>query len=119
MAAAPPKLRILALHGFASNAFHFNRRLGSFRKATGAVAELHFLNAPHLVQPVSVTLGLEARDDLVDENTPLEEQPRAWWRANGQGQSQYDGWPETLAFLNDALAEHGPFDAVLGFSQGA
>lgn len=117
MSSTPRKLRILALHGFASNAFQFSRRLGALRKACHDTTEWHFLNAPILVQPVSVTLGLEARDERVTEATPLEEQPRAWWRADDET-GEYVGWSGTLDYINEALEREGPFDGVLGFSQG-
>ena len=77
-----------------------------------------FINGPHLVQPMSGLGGLDGPDvEKVDDNTPIEEQPRAWWMARDDG--TYDGWDTTVSFLNAQLAEHGPFDAILGFSQGA
>ncbi|KAJ7563540.1 hypothetical protein O6H91_03G114500 [Diphasiastrum complanatum] len=36
-----------------------------------------------------------------------------------QYQTQYEGWPETWHYLQKVFAELGPFDGVLGFSQGA
>ena len=84
------------------------------------VAAFYFINGPHIVQPISGLSGLDGpdgHDSVVDEKTPLEEQPRAWWKARDDG--TYDGWDETVSFLNEQLEEHGPFDAIMGFSQGA
>ncbi|KAK0555369.1 hypothetical protein OC846_001209 [Tilletia horrida] len=114
-------LRILALHGYTSNAFIFNKRLGAIRRACRDVAEFHCINGPHLVQPFSAAQSLDAPEESegkkVDENTPLEEQPRAWWKADDDG--NYLLWPETVEFLNGVFEKEGPFDAVCGFSQGA
>ncbi|KDN45605.1 FSH1-domain-containing protein [Tilletiaria anomala UBC 951] len=113
------KLRIACLHGYTSNAFIFSRRCGAIRKACKDVAEFHFINGPHLVQPISGLGGLDgpSEREVVDETTPLEEQPRAWWRA--QDDRTYSGWDETVEFLNAQMAETGPWDAIMGFSQGA
>jgi hypothetical protein len=36
-----------------------------------------------------------------------------WWHLN------FRGWEQTLDWVTDYLVRHGPFDGVLGFSQGA
>lgn len=84
------------------------------------VAEFTFINGPLLVQPITAAGDLDAPDGdddkPVDENTPIEEQPRAWWRADDDG--KYLDWDKTVAYLNNVLESDGPFDAVWGFSQG-
>ena len=40
-----------------------------------------------------------------------------WWDKSEAG--VYAGLGQTLAYLSRLEAEHGPFDGVLGFSQGA
>lgn len=43
-----------------------------------------------------------------------------WWNATGEGQlKRYVGFHESVEFLRAFIAQNGPFDAVLGFSQGA
>ncbi len=83
------------------------------------VADFHFINGPHLVQPISGLGGLDSPEghDTVDENTPIEEQPRAWWLAKDDG--SYEGWEETVSLLNKSFEELGPLDGIMGFSQGA
>ena len=57
-------------------------------------------------------------------DAPLELPPRAgdslgmrcWWR---HGSSTFEGWDTTLASLERAWDERGPFAGVIGFSQGA
>ena len=41
---------------------------------------------------------------------------RCWWR---HGSSTFEGWDTTLASLERAWDERGPFAGVIGFSQGA
>lgn len=83
------------------------------------VAEFIPLNGPHLVQPITSPSGsLDAPEpsEEVTEATPIEEQPRAWWKAKDDG--TYTGMEQTVEFLNQKLKEEGPFDGVFGFSQG-
>lgn len=84
------------------------------------VADFTFINGPILVQPITSTGDLDAPEteegNVIDENTPLEEQPRAWWRSNDDG--EYLEWDKSVAYINEVLAKEGPFDAFWGFSQG-
>lgn len=121
----PEKMRILALHGYTSNAFILQRRLGAIRKACRDVAEFTFVNGPIRVEPITAPAqSLDAPDrqsSIEDESVPLEEQPRAWWRADDQG--RYLQFDDSIEYLNDELQretkDNGPFDGVFGFSQGA
>ncbi|KAF0686291.1 Aste57867_21897 [Aphanomyces stellatus] len=44
-----------------------------------------------------------------------------WWNyvEEAPGKHVYVGWQNSLAFVQDQVATRGPFDVVLGFSQGA
>ena len=46
-------LKILAFHGYTSNAFILQRRLGAIRKTCRDVAEFVFVNAPIRVEPIT------------------------------------------------------------------
>lgn len=120
-ASSSRKLRILALHGYTSNAFILQRRLGAIRKACKDYAEFVFVNGPIRVEPITdAAESLDAPDRVskaTDPTIPLEEQPRAWWRSSDEG--VYLQFDETIEFLNKEFAQHGPFDGVFGFSQGA
>ncbi|XP_032072223.1 esterase OVCA2 [Thamnophis elegans] len=105
MAGAPGagELRLLCLHGYGQNAERFRARTGALRKALRGRARLLYLDAPHR---------------LPDDGEPpgAEGEPRAWWPEGGPG------GPEPGAALRAvaaALAERGPVDGLLGFSQGA
>lgn len=119
-AGATRKLKILMAHGYTSNSFQFFKRSGAIRKACRDVADFTFINGPLIVQPITSAGDLDAPDvedgKLVDENTPIEEQPRAWWRADDDG--NYLDWDKSVDYINDVLHKEGPFDGIVGFSQG-
>ncbi|UZJ52490.1 hypothetical protein CBS101457_001810 [Exobasidium rhododendri] len=120
MAVTPRKLRIMALHGYTSNAFVLQRRMGAIRKACKDTADFVYLNGPIRVEPITSTQSLDAPENsqsALDPDLPLEEQPRAWWKASDDG--SYTLFDETIDFLNEEFIKQGPFDAVFGFSQGA
>lgn len=89
--------RLLALHGYRQNAAVFRAKTGAMRRALRGVAELVYIDAPHL-----------SGDDG----------GRAWWHSNDDG-SRYAGMQDSLEHIATTVEERGPFDGVLGFSQGA
>ncbi|XP_062448565.1 esterase OVCA2 [Rhea pennata] len=103
-------LRLLGLHGYRQNERRFRERTGALRKALRGRVELVALSAPH---PVPGGDG-DSDDD-----------PRGWWFSGpGTFEAQEEaaapaGLEESLAAVAAALAERGPFDGLLGFSQGA
>ncbi|XP_051491948.1 esterase OVCA2 [Apus apus] len=105
-------LRLLGLHGYRQSERRFRQRTGALRKALRGRAELVAFSAPH---PVS---GGDEDDDGDDP-------PRGWWFSApgvfeaGDAAAAPAGLEESLAAVAAALAEHGPFDGLLGFSQGA
>ena len=109
----PPKLRILCLHGYAQNATFFRKRTGSLRTSTKAIAEYHFLDAPF-----PATAAFLAGGSADDRGEML-----SWWQwedaERAATSTEYLGLETTLERVRSCLAEHGPFDGVLGFSQGA
>lgn len=89
-AATRPKLRILCLHG-----------------ALGSAAVLRAQAGP--------LLPLAPYADLVFIDAPsLQRGERGWFSL-----STYAGFEETHAYLASVVRTHGPFDGVLGLSQGA
>lgn len=95
--------RVLVLHGMRQSGRWLERRAGKVRKALEGLAELVFVDAPHMYRA---------------DDAPLDEQRRCWWHAS-EGGERYEGWAESLAYLKAIFEEQGPFDGVLGFSQGA
>lgn len=142
------KLKVLCLHGFTQNAETFRAKTGSVRKSLKSKVEFVFLDAPHSAagffdeadrSALGTTDGADA--DPVG--------PRAWWlmgendaedeaeatepkRADREGESGGEkprvrpaqstnvrGWEATERLLRGTASALGPFDGVLGFSQGA
>lgn len=118
---APPKLRIMALHGYTSNAFVLQRRMGAIRKACKDTADFVYLNGPIRVEPITAPAqdldAPESSHSGLSDDVPLEEQPRAWWKASDDG--SYVDFDKSIELLNREMEEQGPFDGVFGFSQGA
>lgn len=105
-------LRLLALHGYRQSGPRFRQRTGALRKALRGRAELVALSAPHPVPG-----GAEDSDG--------DDPPRGWWFSGpgtfeaAEAAAEPEGLEESLSAVAAALAEHGPFDGLLGFSQGA
>ncbi|KAM9257443.1 esterase OVCA2 [Cariama cristata] len=105
-------LRLLGLHGYRQSERRFHQRTGALRKALRGRAELVAVSAPHPVP------GGGEDDDGDDP-------PRGWWFSGpgtfeaGEVAAAPAGLEESLSAVAAALAEHGPFDGLLGFSQGA
>jgi hypothetical protein len=122
------KLKILMLHGYTQNGDLFSLKTKALQKSLSK----HFPPAPkpgHLkefpggldfVFPTGPT-HLDVTDiPGYDGNDPKESsEAYGWWRRKGDGQAYvYQGIEEGLETVADALKSEGPFDGVLGFSQG-
>lgn len=141
--ATSKKLRILCLHGFRQNASGFKGRLASLAKKLKNIAELVFVNAPH-----ELSFIYQPRDQILSQLSVSAEQssqpPKscskkfAWlidpnysWKGSAdwkvadgpfdylQYQQQTQGFDESLGYLKKVYSREGPFDGILGFSQGA
>ncbi|OCT91088.1 esterase OVCA2 [Xenopus laevis] len=113
-------LRVLALHGYRQNERSFWERTGALRKVLRGRAELITFSAP-LVVP-----DPDAEPSDGDPNSSQDES-RGWWFSNPQ-QNSFDAMEESntcsgleasLDTVAKAFSELGPFDGILGFSQGA
>lgn len=107
------KVRVLCLHGYRQNADSFKSKLGSFRKHVGKYAEFVFLNAPHMAKPMEE--GAEPQPDQL-----------SWWFNKDDGSFKGTnkngpafGFQESLKLVEDTWKNQGPFQGLLGFSQGA
>ncbi|XP_015736461.1 esterase OVCA2 isoform X1 [Coturnix japonica] len=104
-------LRLLALHGYRQSERRFRQRTGALRKALRGHAELVTLDAPHLVPGC---------DDETNDDPP-----RGWWFSRpgsfeaSEAADEPAGLEESLRVVATAMEERGPFDGLLGFSQGA
>jgi len=94
----PAPLKILALHGFRQNGEGLRARTRKLRQALEGIAEITYVSSPLLADP----------------ETPMQ---RAWWLASDDNR-EYTGFDASVAYLEAVFREQGPFDGVLGFSQG-
>ncbi len=117
------KLRVLCLHGFAQTAELFRKKTGSVRKAAKKVAQFEFIDAPHEIPGeagrgwyLPVRSGQEPNDErfvFEDDSTDL-----SW--EGGVDENTVEISIALIKSACDAAREAGePFDALLGFSQGA
>ncbi|XP_071698353.1 rhodanese-like domain-containing protein 6 [Rutidosis leptorrhynchoides] len=134
------KLRILCLHGFRQNASSFKGRTASLAKKLKNLVEFVYIDAPHQLQFIyqNKDIGDTPSKDskfppikgcnrkfawFIDPNT--EENTSSDWELaqspfdSLQYQKQTAGFDESLAYLKKIVSENGPFDGILGFSQGA
>jgi acetyl esterase/lipase len=83
--------------------------MGSLIEGLDSLAEFTFADAPSLAEGDFGWWHAVAR-----ENAPDAEDPGV-----GPGSKYYKGWPRTRQWAAEYFAKHGPFDGVMGFSQGA
>lgn len=108
------KLKVLCLHGYRQNETTFKERTGALRKLLKRDVDFIFISAPHVIpEPQNLT-------------RPHEEQERGWFFSRPEkayrGIDETDlciGLEESLQVVKKALTDLGPFDGILGFSQGA
>ncbi|XP_038151734.1 esterase OVCA2 isoform X2 [Cyprinodon tularosa] len=107
-------LRVLCIHGYRQNGSSFREKTGALRKLLKKQLELVYITAPLTVQPAAAEAGGS-------------EESRGWWFSDIQAlsfsaQQQCEsslGLEESIATVREAVKTQGPFDGVLGFSQGA
>ncbi|KAM9788782.1 esterase OVCA2 [Neosynchiropus ocellatus] len=115
-------LRVLCVHGYRQNSASFREKTGALRKLLKKQVELEFVTAPHRVH------GARGEDQLNESGCGVEGgDVRAWWFSDAEARSfhaqqaceESAGLDESVAAVRDAVRTQGPFDGVLGFSQGA
>ncbi|KAF1841879.1 dihydrofolate reductase [Cucurbitaria berberidis CBS 394.84] len=129
MAAAPPPnrpIKVLMLHGYTQSGPSFQAKTGALRKSLHKAfpkgIEFVYPTAPIRLTPAdeSWLAGTSADTNGTEGGN---EQPQldawAWWRMKNQGNSYvYEGLELGLGLIASILKEQGPFDGVVGFSQG-
>jgi predicted esterase len=119
------KARVLCLHGYAQNAAFFRARTGALRKGLkSVVGDFHFVDGTVAATAEYVQSMGEAGGDRGEA--------LGWWSWEDVNDNGYDGGrvrastsrlytgvDETLQRLDEVCDREGPFDGVLGFSQGA
>jgi len=111
-------LKILMLHGYT--------RSGSLFHAKTKALEKHLQKAfpgTHLSYPTG-PMRLNPADipgfDASEGTDPSDIEAYAWWRRSNTAEPpEYVGIEDGLATVATVLSSEGPFDGVIGFSQGA
>ncbi|KAJ2029169.1 hypothetical protein IWW57_001835 [Coemansia sp. S610] len=95
------KLRVLCLHGYTQTAQKFRERTGPFRRSLKNDLDFYFITAPHVATEF--------------------DSGNAWWNRVPDSDPRRI-WMEvqaSLDLISRVVREEGPFDGILGFSQGA
>ena len=108
------KLKVLCIHGYRQNEKIFRERSGGLRKLLKKHIDFVFLTAPHEI-PEEANLS-----------RPKEERERGWWFSRpGDSYNAMDktdictGYQDSLQSIKEQFLSEGPFDGIMGFSQGA
>ncbi|XP_034034094.1 esterase OVCA2 [Thalassophryne amazonica] len=123
-------VRLLCVHGYRQNSASFREKTGSLRKQLKNQAELVYVSAPHCVEQDGTKNNInEAKEKDVSEAGcgGGDDDPRGWWFSdiharsfNAQQQCEESlGIDESVKTVREAVKVQGPFDGILGFSQGA
>ncbi|XP_005752404.1 esterase OVCA2 [Pundamilia nyererei] len=119
-------LRVLCIHGYRQNATSFREKTGALRKLLKKHVELVYVSAPLSVQQANTEGVADKQNDPAPESGG-DEDPRGWWFSdikarsfNAQQQCEESlGLDESVTAVREAVKDQGPFDGILGFSQGA
>ncbi|KAL3638676.1 hypothetical protein CASFOL_016583 [Castilleja foliolosa] len=101
------KLRFLCLHGFRTSGEIIKKQVtGKWPESVLEKLDLVFANAPFPCQGKSEVEGIF--------DPPYYE----WFQFNKEF-TEYQNFDECLAYIENYMIKNGPFDGLLGFSQGA
>ncbi|KAF8404674.1 hypothetical protein HHK36_009562 [Tetracentron sinense] len=100
------KPRFLCLHGFRTSAEIHKKQVGKWPESVLEKMDLVFLDAP---------FPAEGKSDVEGIFDP----PYYEWFQFDKTFTEYRNFDEGLAYIEDYMIKHGPFDGLLGFSQGA
>ncbi|KAK2808218.1 hypothetical protein FQN50_004959 [Emmonsiellopsis sp. PD_5] len=120
-----PSLKILMLHGYTQSGQLFHAKTRALEKHLQKSFPLH---AVHLSYPTG-PLPLSPSDipnfqpsTTTDNPNPTDTTPEsfAWWRrSDTTSPPEYLGIDSAFSSIAKLLTDQGPFDGVIGFSQGA
>ncbi|XP_061375792.1 uncharacterized protein LOC133317907 [Gastrolobium bilobum] len=100
------KPRIMCLHGFRTSAEILKKQLHKWPLSVLDNLDLVFVDAPFPCQGKSDVEGIF--------DPPYYE----WFQFNKEF-TEYTNFDECLQYIEDCMIKYGPFDGLLGFSQGA
>jgi len=120
----PP--RVVVLHGWSNTVEPLDFVMMGFKKLTG---DLFFPQGPLRVSEESFIAFCKKHGTPDEVIAVVSKLPHfSWWEArpvetnadDPPGTKRYEGFEEyTLPYLTSYFSQNGPFDAIVGFSQGA
>lgn len=114
-----PTKKILALHGYAMNRDGLRAWLAPLEAALQDRAEFVYPQAAIEVPAAEVRAMLDRYQMSLPETKIGAGQNWCWYRATDEKPPRYSGLAESLDQLQRFCDSRGPFDGVLGWSQGA
>eukprot|EP00257_Ricinus_communis_P012296 XP_002534315.2 esterase OVCA2 isoform X1 [Ricinus communis] len=100
------KPRILCIHSFRTSAAIFQKMIERWPVTVLEKLQLHFLDGPFLAR------GKSDVELLFDP-------PYYEWYQSSEDFKVYEDFEECVAYIEEYMLKYGPFDGLLGFSQGA
>ncbi|KAJ2547442.1 Ovarian cancer-associated protein 2, partial [Coemansia sp. RSA 1933] len=101
--------RVLCLHGYTQNAKKFRDRTGPFRRNMKRRMEMVYITGPIEATGFQKTEGEETMD----------EGPSAAWWNRGDDAKMWEEVKKSTQMVVQVMRDQGPFDGIVGFSQGA
>lgn len=114
-------LKLLMLHGYTQSGSLFHAKSRALTKHIQKALPLHEVTASYPTAPLrlrpSDIPGYEPSDTGIPDD---DIEAYGWWRrSNSANPPLYTGIEEGLSAVAKVLTDEGPFDGVIGFSQGA
>jgi hypothetical protein len=111
------QIRLLCLHGWKQSKQRLYEKSGAFRKGLSKFnVELCYIDAPFVFDSSSITPSSSSSN--ASSSSSVENEMRTWMTFNSD-YTQYFGWQEAIEHVLTFIKREGPFDGILGFSQGA
>ena len=114
-------VKILMLHGFTQSGPLFHSKTRALAKHLTKLfpsLSLTYPTGPHRLQAPDMPYNQTSHDSTTALS---QEEVYGWWRRKDgpEGEVIYEGIEEGLETIAKCIREEGPFDGVVGFSQGA
>ncbi|CAB16576.1 Serine hydrolase [Schizosaccharomyces pombe] len=113
------KSKILCIHGYAESGELFSVKLRALRERMADSVDFYFPTGPIELDKAKDELNGSGFDALstVFSSSPASHR-RGWWRINEYADTKQLEPTKAFEYLASYIKEHGPFDGILGFSQG-
>ncbi|GJN93490.1 hypothetical protein Rhopal_006547-T1 [Rhodotorula paludigena] len=114
MSTSTKPIRVLALPGFGQTGDMMLGKMYKLRKVFGDDIDVVAMDPPMILGHPTVHFG------AAQQPLTYEEEYLGWWRRDytHSFKGDYEAFEFALRAFRNFVQEHGPFDAVIGFSQG-